>query len=417
MNGPPNKNRRQPPSAGRKPSSANAGPKNPRKRNPVPQSSNRNRMRGNPTTSTEVRTPGTIINRLAKSMKAATISSPYVDCRMGCIANIRNPPTIPDGNGGRCLASCIYTSDRLSFTSATTPQTFRVLLLPTYPFGGAVLNPGGNVPLNVNGVSSTNGIYLPIAVDPSVLAQGYMNTIPGAKTVDPYNATACRLVSRTTKITYTGPVTTCSGVVRVYENPVAIVPGVEATSTSSSTTAPTTGTYISNYNSNANTATRFAPLNTPCDFLDFTDSPSAPMNTATYRPEQGVTLMMRHKTNKYEQTPLANMMRAITLTPQAQTGTSLSLTNFIAEYSLSPVNGYGGGYAACDNDWIAQVVSFENVNQDASFLVETMACYEWTVQAGNAFRQFEREAAPLNTAAMKAVENGLKGTFSRPNAY
>jgi len=376
-------------------------------------------MRGNPTTGTEVRTPGTIIARLAKSMGAMNLrADPYLDCRLGCIANIRDPPTIPDGNGGKCLASCSYSSDRITISSGTGPQTFQVSFAPFFPFAGYVRNPSpANLTLSVNGVPHSNAYAMPIGIDPAVATLSYTATTPGSPAVDPYNAASVRIVSRTAKITYTGPVTTCAGVLRCFENPISVSNGTETTSTSSTTTAPTTGTFCQIVNTTSNSATRFTPINTSVDNLDTTVTTVVPMNSMTMRPEQGCTLMMRHKTNKYEHIPVGNTVRGITVARQVIpiAGTISNIANEFAEYSSASV-GYGGGYMVFDNDWIAQTVQFENVNPDASFLIETMCCYEWTTQAGSPFRAFEKASAPHKPAIMNAVNKALDEGAFRPNS-
>lgn len=380
-------------------------------------SRNSNRLRSNPTTLSELRTPGTIIQRLAQHMShgLSIQRSPYVECRLGCISNIRDPPTIPDGNSGRCLASCSYSSDRISISSGTGSHTFRLVFAPFYPFAAFVINPGPTHSLNVNGVNlgPSNSGWLPIALDPAISSLPVGSTLPGAAVVDPYNASNMRIVSRTAKITYTGPVTTCSGVLRIYENAMSVALGIETTNSSSTSTAPTSGTFLSTISTTNNV--KYAPINTNVDFLDFNDTSITPMNTMTVRPEQGATLMMRHKTSKFAHVPLSNMMRGLSRANQAQTGSALPITNTFLDYS-TPSTAYGSGYAAFDGDWISQVVQFDNINQDASFLIETMCCYEWTVQANSAFRQFEKEPTPAQLNHIKQVDAALSEGFVRPNA-
>jgi len=349
----------------------------------------------------DLRTPGTIIKNLAGMMKGMSLSnvSEYMMCRAKAIAP-KMVPSIPDGNNGRHICVCAFKSDRLTW-SGTGSKYCTMQINPWIP-----------APLFFQSVDTTtlfNGLTMPNAAvfQPGGVAPefdtGIDFTRPGTTTIDPYFAIGFRIVAITVHITYTGPVTTAAGVLRATPNTFNLQDIGETTNTSASATAPTSGFALSRRNNTA-TIIGWANNNTPVAPLEgafgFANGLSKP-NTRTVRPEEGLIVRLKHRTGDFKLQPMRDQNIGVAL----RGSTSGAGAPVLVDNIFSETGTFGGGLRGFDNDWEGVLVTFENVNADASFIIDTCVCLEIQPSPTSTVYQFAKESVKPDLAAIKATQN------------
>lgn len=360
---------------------------------------------------TAVRTPGTIISALVKQASAMKISnmlsSPYAMARLTCCVP-KTVPGIPDGSSNKSIKVCLYAVDRMSFSAVTTAVLQFNPWIPT----PVLLTSGAGTTL-INGsaasiTSCTQAVGLGIAA-PFLISEAQSRPGNTSNAADAYSATNFRIVSQTHAIRYTGPVTTCSGVIRTFPNDWCLSNGGRVTATSATTTAPTgSGIAVAVRQASAVIA-GYAPLGTEILSLDGPTAnqvlPTA--GTLSCRPEQGMTIRLTHKTDKYEIQPLRNVPPAVCWFPNSTTTALTALEHlFPSNATHRPmVLGY-------DNDWTGQTVILENVNADASFSIETCVCVEFSPQPTSTMYTLTTGSPAKNQQLLDAVQRELKNRGS-----
>jgi len=381
----------------------NGKSRNPRKRNSGRGKGNKKAGGGG---SNAVRSTDTIISTLAKSTSQMVLGArddAYTCCRMfGTIP--RMPPSIPDGCSGKHMAVCLYSIDRISPGSAG--QTIYLQQQAWLP-APVIAYSSNNSTFTVNGATGTSG-KLPIGISPEFITT-VANSRPGSATsaLDPYTSSGVRIVSSTIRVRYTGPVNTCAGMLRAFENHIAVTAPNLVTGTSASATAPTTGFGLA-LSGSSGVVTAYAPLSTNCYGLDgtmgfgSTGNPVPPPDNYCCRPEKGMIIRMKHRGTNYEQVPIFSTPVGLFFGNATNATAPFTVPNLIAEFGNS-----GGGTIAFDNDWVGNTIVLENMNSDASYTVETMVCVEFTPQANSPFVKLTKAAPPANLKVIQNVEAQL----------
>lgn len=362
---------------------------------------NKNNLGGN-----KPRSPATIINTLTKSMNKMSIQTahsgkPYVQARLHCCVP-RSLPRVPDGSNNRILKICFYSVDRLSFTG-TGAKTATLQFNPWVPCPGMLVSPSGDV--IVNGFNP--------GVNPGIIGVGFglpqqfaslpkNHTAPGssANAFDIYDAATIRIVAQTHAIRYTGPVNTCSGVIRAWENENALNEAGQVTTYSATSTQPASG--ISGQVFGTSSAwTRSVPIGTQILAYDGASAlTTIPATAMSGRPEQGMSLRLAHKTNNYKYVPVMNVPPLV--------------CPYSAMSSTTAANGYHLFYEATanlpnifayDNDWTGMNVLLDSVNADASFSIESCVCVEISPIATSPFYPLGDSTAVSDPASIKHVQN------------
>lgn len=358
------------------------------------------------------RNPTSIINSLASGFGSMYIGNPYLHCRLNPFTGEGRTP-IPDGKNSAFVVIDTMTVDTIVCSQAGTG--FTIQTLPCLP-AMAALRPDPSVNLVVNGLSITapaninpgnvtaaNASY-PIAIPTPYLT---VPAGPGTAVADPYSATKARLVSVGYRLIYTGPALTCSGAVVVTPNDVAL--SLNATATSASN--PPTGTSFSLLGEDRLQVPNYtAPIGTPILSIDI-NNPTTTMNreSVTYRPEQGVLILPKHKTSDFKIQPLFTEAMAIV----ANFNTNVTMPAQFRNLLTTSGVGYNGGIIWYDNDWSSLMIRVTGANADASFRLETISCIEYTPNLSSAFAPTTAKSSPYQP---KVLEEARTLTANLPAA-
>jgi hypothetical protein len=234
----------------------------------------------------------------------------------------------------------------------------------------------------------------PLGVAPAyVSVASAINAKPGAFYTEPYSSASMRIVSLIARIKYTGPVNTCAGVLRVTDHSANI--SNPYTTTSAVTTS---GLSLSTY-SNTGTSAFVAPSGTVVYAYDTADPLGKyDQTTKTYRPEQGVIVRSAHRGTEFQAIPTTSVLGG--LSQGNQTGATSAISSYYSIYGQN----WWGGVLGFDNNWSTPAVCFENVNSDASYSVETMACVEIQPTAGSILEVATKDSVKTNLLAIQDVE-------------
>lgn len=374
-----------------------------KKRQVANSNSNMQQVVGQSKFNKQPRTPTTIINALASKMQRARIMSPYETVRTTCMA-FKAVPSIPDGASGRHVCMCLYTLDRMAFSSASSPVTAHLQVNPWYPYIGSLYSLSNS--LIVNGQTYVAQSTVPMGINATFQGLGSVATTrPGSNALanDPYTATSMRIISQTHRIAYTGPVSSCSGMLRGFGNNLMLQDYGQTNATASGTTPPSTGISFSNTLGYSIGGVN-APVNTLVLGFDGTLVPAAPSGTNSVRPEHGMLLRLKHKSDRFQNVPIMTNFMGVTQTVASNEGSGsvLNYYNIVAE-----TGNFGAGLSAYDNDWEGMHVIFDNVNPDASFSIETCMCVELTLNTTSPFVPLSKESSRPQPAEIARVERIL----------
>lgn len=342
------------------------------------------------------RTPGTIINALAAQTQRLTLD-PYECCRlMGLVPKVA--PSIPDGANGKHICVCLYTIDRIAFPTGTTgAQTVDLQFNPWYPAAGAAYS---TKKFTLNGVDYTPsaGLIAPIGVVAQISGMITSSTLPGnpSNMLDIYTSSGMRIVSQSHQIQYTGPVTSCSGMVRGFANSWILNRLGQTTFGSSTPTTPGPGFYGTTYDNNAVVRPQIVAAQTPILQIDGSrDITAYPSSTVSLRPEQGCLVRLNHRGSTFKTQPLQTPFPCLVTFPNGAVPNLNTPTEADSTFQTKPIanEGYGGGIVSYDNDWEGAHVTLENVNPDGSFSVTSCVCVEFQPQASSNFYPLAKAAA------------------------
>lgn len=355
------------------------------------------------------RDPGMIIKSLAKTNQSNMPKDHYVCCRMGFRPTI--PPTIPDGGSGKHNSVCLYAFDTIQAGPAIGRNNFNFIIQthPTLPNFASVQMPMSTTghladSLLINNIAVASGVRYPIARATAFRTAAGSDSWPGAisGTTNPFQASAMRIVSIRHKIVYTGPAVACAGSVIVYQAKLGITNIGEATNSTPITTGRVGLVYFPNAPSTSATGVRVGTEILSANGLVGTSSSQSTGNTLAvpatsqlYRPEQSITLVPKHFTDKYRSVPVYKTPVLLT-DSNVETGPDIQMRNYISTTSNGG-DSWGGGVTAVDDDWGTVVASFTGINENASFTIETCVCVEFTPNADSPFYSLAKE--PVNNQA------------------
>lgn len=358
------------------------------------------------------RNPATIINTLTKSMnkmsmQSTQMSKPYVQARLHCCVP-RSLPRVPDGSNNRVIKLCFYSVDRISFTG-TGAKTASLQFNPWVPCPGFLVSPDGSTLVNGFTPAINPGIIgLGFGMPPQFASLPKTHTAPGstANAFDIYNATTIRIVSQTHAIRYTGPVNTCSGVIRAWESENALTETGQITTTSATSTQPTSGISAQVYGvvNGSQEWARNAPIGTSILSYDGRSAlATIPASAISGRPEQGMTLRLAHKTGNYKFVDALNVPPLITPYSVLSNTTAVSGYHIFYETTTTLPN-----IMAYDNDWTGMNVMLDSINADGSFSIESCVCVEICPIAGSPFYPLADSITSTDAGAIKYVQNTIK---------
>lgn len=398
------------------PGNARAKPRNNRQRSNRKGGSKSAASQNSRNNNSSKRTPDTIISTLTKSMKEVSLNNsmathPYSQARLRCCLP-RTIPIIPDGSSSRAIRVCLYAVDRISFAGAGAKSCL-LGFWPVVPTPGVILSNFSSVLLNGsgNGVpnsNNTNALGFGISNQFATLAKAYSRPGSSSNAFDIYNAANCRIISQTHDITYTGPVNTCSGLIRSWESETNIYPLGAVTAYSSTATAPITGTSVQSLAATGNWAA-WAPVGTEILGVEYSNSAQPPPSAVSVRPEQGMTLRLGHKTGKYSTLTCRNTPPAVVAISGGVTSTTgPNMSHFYVETGTDIAVSPAPNVLAYDNDWTSHSLLIENVNSDASFAIQSCVCVEFSPVASSPFYPLANRENALNTKVMEYVEAKIR---------
>jgi hypothetical protein len=190
-----------------------------------------------------------------------------------------------------------------------------------------------------------------------------------------YQMQGARIVSVGVRVKYTGPVNTCAGLIRVYENPIYLDPNFMVTTAAGSTTAVPAGTSLYSRTEQGNAAgypggTPFVQCNTSTATDGGIFAASPPPTHAVFRPEQGVNAVLKRSNTTFETSTWMDTPLGVTATNPGGTGNK-------AYYNIIQVGrNIGGGLNMFDNSHKAIQMDFTGLNEDMSYVVDTCVCLE-----------------------------------------
>jgi len=342
-------------------------------------------------------------------------SNPYLDSRL-CCSYIISPPSIPDGKSGRHVCYCAYGLTRVSQSNPTAGAfSFHVQLQPWFPLLAAITQTTAG--LNIDG-SSYPAIYgtpgYPVAgicspaIYGSAVSGQFSQISPGSQQgyADPFSASSGRIVSATYRVMYTGPVQTCAGCVRSFDNHIQLQQGPAITFYGVATSG-TGGTSMQLLN-NTGSIVGTVALDTNILIPDGSIAPAPVAGSVTLRPEQGAVIRLSHKTNDFKSQPLLSPLVGATCT-QADVPATYNDYTSLFYVTGNATNTIGGGIALYDNDWQGVHLIFDNVNTDASFQIEACVCMELAIEpTGPMYSMQKTDMSKPNPSLIEKVHRILQ---------
>jgi hypothetical protein len=348
--------------------------------------------------SSKPRDPSSIINTLAKSMKQKLTMGPlsqYKHCRMYPFT-AKGGSHIPDGGNSNFVVVDARTYDNISMGSGGGYKNFEITTFPAVPVA-AFLNSKTAITVNGNAYSGGTNTAYPLALNKLYL--GSSAALPGTNQ-DAYNCVSARFVTMAYRIIYTGPVNTCSGSITAFRNDIAFqdagvtVPAADSTKGLAISVNKPDGTLWAEA-SNATNIVRVEAKST-----NVFDSTGILSNDAvTVRPEEGMYIVLKHKTNNFKIMPSNEYY--IPYDGDANFGAVKAMLT--TDKLATPT--YVGGLSMWDNDWSSVTIQFQNINSDASFRLETVVCMEINPAATSSVRQFTISPTTSNEKEVKEANN------------
>jgi hypothetical protein len=326
------------------------------------------------------RTPSTIINTITKrNTNRPPTLSPYVRCRIDPFS-AGGKGGIPDGSNSNFVVVDAMVSDTIACSVAG--QSFVIQTIPSMPILAALSSASNNV-LTLNGVGvngpttglTPNGNVVTSTWYPMGIPLAYQGgvAVAGTVTPDPYSTIAGRFVAIGYRCVYTGPVNNCSGSILITSNDVAF----EETQPPDTAAVPVGNQHAilkPNY-VQASSGFYVGPGVNTLNLAVINNVSTAQRNTITLRPEEGFTIIPKHKTMDFKVKDASQLPAAIL------GNTNLAGNGPLTRYTLFPAGELGTGSRTdgiifYDNDWQAFQIAFTGLNADASFRFETVVCWE-----------------------------------------
>jgi len=354
----------------------------------------------------------------------------YVRCRVNPFMG-SGKGGIPDGGNDQFIVTDLYAYDTIALTAPASSfiiQTFTAL--PTTaalsaPPGATILVNGNTFVANSQSTNSGTFAGTTVAVPPATSNGAYPlgrsqiysgrspignipSYLPGTTVIDPFSALSMRVVAIAYRLIYTGIAFECSGSITVTPNTTSFTEVGPTGSGGTGTTAPSVATVQT-------------PDGTTSSFRMLSGTPLVSWNagpvptffnkdSVTFRPEQGVLFLPKHRTNDFKIKPVADTpMGILWNTAPLQSAVAISanylnsLTYDINTASPGP-SVYGGGIVWYDNDWSGVTISATGINSGATFRWETVYCMEVVPQANSTVASMTRKAEAERLSAIKQAQ-------------
>lgn len=308
--------------------------------------------------------------------------SEYVHCRVDPFT-ADGKGAIPDGSNNNFVTIDKRVFDTIaSGGEPNVPYSFNILTTPTFPCSAAVTS--STVPIVVNGITynvptTTGTSGLPkqdrSAAPLSVVDLGDGNGFyfPGISTRDYATSTSARLVSAGYRLVYTGPTNTCAGTITVTPSDSVFQHFNQSTG----------GTNVLNV---AGADDGYNPVGASTGYLSMNGFQAGSYMTresVTFRPEQGIVFMPRHKTRDFKIQSTQDITLGVVANPLDSSATNGFKNYLYANANKLTEATFRGGICWYDNDWSGATISVQGVNADATFRWETIWCMEFNPSAVN----------------------------------
>lgn len=333
---------------------------------------------------TNARTPGTIIRALFQPSKPRVSGNSKISHYLAC----RTDPfhssggaAIPDGQNKAFVVTDTFCINNISPSAAGQTIVIQTLnCLPALAMIGSTSNFTVDGQLvtalsSLTPTSTASTTWYPACIPPPYSGLG----APASAFADPYNATAARLVSLGFRLIYTGPATTCAGVITVTPNPVAwsdagvtvsaLLGAAPVSAAGVLGTAWATGSSIltGDFVINPNTMTR---------------------ETQTFRPEQGVRVLASHTSDVFKRNPTV-INPYVALGPYNDATSTGTFPNLFRQNPTT-----APGIIWYDNDWMGYQIVISGVNSDATFRLESVCCMEYNPAISSPFYPLSVKQSP-----------------------
>lgn len=293
---------------------------------------------------------------------------------------------LPDGSNTNFVVTDSFAIDNISFTGSGS-RSFVIQTMPTLPSMAIV---GSTDAMNVNGIavgvlssyslgSLPGTSWVPIAT-PSIFNS---SCVPGSLYSDPWSASAMRFINLAFRIVYTGPVNTCAGSITVTPNNCVFV---DANATTRE------GLRLFPANIAGTAQANPYPGGTPMLATDLQLNPGAFTRASrTFRPEQGVTLIVPHAGTSFDNVAIGRTPYALIATSQS-TSAVTDITPAIRQVTFNGIEYCG--IACYDNGWGGFQIAFNNINADASYRIESMVCMEVSPMVTSPYYPMTQKSSP-----------------------
>lgn len=369
----------------------------------------RRRANGNQMSSTSARTSNDVQTMLAKGVSSMKMgNSPWMGCRLSAMAP-RSVPSIPDGQSGKHINVCFYSTHSITFDSGAFGAALRLYLHPWLP--APLLVNASNNKAKVDGQICPTDAKLCSGHGSGLLVNSATDTSPGATTQNTYGAAKVRFSSIGMRIRYTGPAQTASGVLVVSKCPVSLNQQVTVTTSSATTTPPATGVSLGEYKSD-NTVAMFAPIGTVGYVFDG-PNPGVGVINATcgmqmYRPEQGAIVRLSHEGKEYKSVPWFEKYAAVVEDYTGDATKDVNNSLITNDVGGSYILRSRGGLAAYDNDWTSACATISGYGDDATFMVEVCVCAEVVPMVASVMYAMTKEGSVNRPSELIAAENIIR---------
>lgn len=312
-------------------------------------------------------------------------------------------PSIPDGASGKHVAVCLFNYDNIS-TTGNIPWSFTFQTTPTLPIGSIISSVD---PLRVNGRNIAPYVRYPLSLAPAFMGSNAYAGLPGSisNNSDVYDAASYRIISIRYKITYTGPAVDAAGSLLAYPTGLSFQPIGETSSTSATATPPASGRYARLYRADGLAANySYCRQGTELVYADGIKTAGLatfPPSTTSFRPEQRIVIVPRHKTGTYRNIPVRDTAMCLTTTT-TQTGDTVEFPSWTCSTSTD-ASGWFSGVIGYDEDWESVIVDANDLNPDASYLIETCICVEFSPKPTSAFYALAKDS--VNKPSVMAQAN------------
>lgn len=356
------------------------------------------------------RSTHTIVKSLVSGMSSLNLDS-YMACRLTGIAP-QSTMSIPDGKSGKHVNACYWTTNVLTFSAQVPKVTF--WLVPWLPCPLLAVCSGPNARIDGYSISEYTNLVTPVGGAVVLTPTGANLTSPGNNSINPMGASKIRFSSISTRVRYTGPASTCAGMLQVYKQPISLGQAITVSNYGTQGSPPTQGVNLQLKDDAgivvgySNAGSTFRQYQGPANPGDSTPT----CGVQFFRPEQGVSVRLSHPSQEYRQVEWFHEYAGVANNAEV----TMTGSNEIVQNLLSFRTGSGayvktrsqGGVCAFDNDWEAVCIDIVAPNTDASFVFETCVCAEVTPSSESAFYAVAKDGSKANLPEIKMTEEAIK---------